>query len=263
MKDFPGTWAEYRVFDGGVLQVHRRISTPEALDWTEQTRHMFAGTYADYAFGDARRPLLRHAALHAARDRSPALAGIRVLDLATVIAGPGAARYLADYGADVLKVERPGQRRQHPRHGVPDPADGTSLYWKLVSRGKRCATVDLKTDEGRDTILRLVEDAHVVDRELPAGHPGAARPRTRRAPRAQPRPRDPPRHRLRAGRALRGAPWLRHHRRGHVGLRVDQRRARRRPAAAAHRPHRRGHRPGGRVRHDGRAVVGRGVRWST
>ena len=46
--------------------------------------------------------------------------------------------------------------------GVPDPADGTSLYWKLVSRGKRCAVVDLKTDDGRATILRLVEDAHVV-----------------------------------------------------------------------------------------------------
>ena len=51
VKDYPGTWAEYRVFDGGVLQVHRRISTPEALDWTEKTRHMFAGMYADYAFG--------------------------------------------------------------------------------------------------------------------------------------------------------------------------------------------------------------------
>jgi predicted phosphodiesterase len=51
VKDYPGTWAEYRVFDGGVLQVHRRISTPEALAWTEQTRQMFAGVYADYAFG--------------------------------------------------------------------------------------------------------------------------------------------------------------------------------------------------------------------
>ena len=51
VKDYPGTWAEYRVFEGGVLQVHRRISTPEALAWTEQTRHMYADTYADYAFG--------------------------------------------------------------------------------------------------------------------------------------------------------------------------------------------------------------------
>lgn len=51
VKDYPGTWAEYRVHEGGVIQLHRRISTPEALAWSEQTRHMFAGTYARYAFG--------------------------------------------------------------------------------------------------------------------------------------------------------------------------------------------------------------------
>jgi predicted phosphodiesterase len=51
VKDYPGTWAEYRVYEGVVLQVHRRISTPEALEWTDKTRHMFAGLYADYAFG--------------------------------------------------------------------------------------------------------------------------------------------------------------------------------------------------------------------
>ena len=51
VKDYPGTWAEYRICERGVLQVHRRISTPEALEWSEQTRHMYAGTYADYALG--------------------------------------------------------------------------------------------------------------------------------------------------------------------------------------------------------------------
>lgn len=51
VKDFPGTWAEYRVFDGGVLQVHRRISTPEALSWSERCRALYAGTYEAYAFG--------------------------------------------------------------------------------------------------------------------------------------------------------------------------------------------------------------------
>jgi hypothetical protein len=51
VKDFPGSWAEYRVFDGGVLQVHRRISAPEALEWTERTRAMFAGVYPSYSFG--------------------------------------------------------------------------------------------------------------------------------------------------------------------------------------------------------------------
>jgi 3',5'-cyclic-AMP phosphodiesterase len=51
VKDFPGTWAEYRVHEGGVLQVHRRISTPEALAWTERTRAMFGGHYPAYSFG--------------------------------------------------------------------------------------------------------------------------------------------------------------------------------------------------------------------
>jgi predicted phosphodiesterase len=52
VKDFPGTWAEYRVYDGGVLQIHRRIRAPEALAWTERTRGMFAGLYPTYAFGE-------------------------------------------------------------------------------------------------------------------------------------------------------------------------------------------------------------------
>jgi 3',5'-cyclic AMP phosphodiesterase CpdA len=51
VKDFPGAWAEYRVFEGGILQVHRRVSTPEALAWTERTRAMFGGLYPAYSFG--------------------------------------------------------------------------------------------------------------------------------------------------------------------------------------------------------------------
>ena len=51
VKDYPGTWAEYRVYDGAVAQIHHRIATPEALAWTEQTRHMYAGYYQDYALG--------------------------------------------------------------------------------------------------------------------------------------------------------------------------------------------------------------------
>ena len=52
VKDFPGSWAEYRVYEGGILQIHRRISTPDALAWTEKTRGMFGGMYAPYAFGE-------------------------------------------------------------------------------------------------------------------------------------------------------------------------------------------------------------------
>ena len=91
-----------------------------------------------------------------------ALAGIRVLDLATVIAGPGAARYLADFGADVLKIERPGAGDSIRTMGLPDPRDGTSLYWKVVGRNKRCATLDLQSPDGRDALLRLADEAHVL-----------------------------------------------------------------------------------------------------
>lgn len=51
VKDYPGTWAEYRVFEGGVLQVHRRISTPAALDWSERCRALVRGLYPAYALG--------------------------------------------------------------------------------------------------------------------------------------------------------------------------------------------------------------------
>ncbi|MEY2473579.1 MAG: 3,5-cyclic-AMP phosphodiesterase [Actinomycetota bacterium] len=51
-KDFPGAWAEYRVFEGGILQVMHRISSPDALAWTERTREMFGGLYPQYSFGE-------------------------------------------------------------------------------------------------------------------------------------------------------------------------------------------------------------------
>jgi 3',5'-cyclic AMP phosphodiesterase CpdA len=51
VKDFPGAWAEYRVFEGGILQVFRRISAPDALAWSERTRVLFAGLIHEYAFG--------------------------------------------------------------------------------------------------------------------------------------------------------------------------------------------------------------------
>lgn len=50
-KDFPGAWAEYRVYEGGVLQVLHRISSEEALEWSERCRELFAGLYPSYAFG--------------------------------------------------------------------------------------------------------------------------------------------------------------------------------------------------------------------
>ena len=50
-KDYPGVWAEYRIYEGGILQIVHRISSPEALDWTERTRAMFGGLYPSYSFG--------------------------------------------------------------------------------------------------------------------------------------------------------------------------------------------------------------------
>lgn len=51
VKDFPGSWAEYRVFEGGILQVHRRISSPGALGWSDRCRKLVSGWYPSYAFG--------------------------------------------------------------------------------------------------------------------------------------------------------------------------------------------------------------------
>ncbi|MDQ1520363.1 MAG: 3,5-cyclic-AMP phosphodiesterase, partial [Actinomycetota bacterium] len=51
VKDYPGAWAEYRLHEGGYTQIVRRIGAPAAMAWTEQTRHMFAGLYRDYALG--------------------------------------------------------------------------------------------------------------------------------------------------------------------------------------------------------------------
>ena len=49
VKDFPGTWAEYRVYEGGVMQVVHRISAPEALEWSERCRHLYSDFGLDYA----------------------------------------------------------------------------------------------------------------------------------------------------------------------------------------------------------------------
>src|SRR3954466_14830618 len=89
-----------------------------------------------------------------------ALAGLRVIDMATVFAGPGAARHLADFGADVVKVESPsgdGVRRM----GWFPPTGGDSYTWKLLGRNKRTITLDLKSARGHDALLRLVDDADV------------------------------------------------------------------------------------------------------
>jgi crotonobetainyl-CoA:carnitine CoA-transferase CaiB-like acyl-CoA transferase len=106
--------------------------------------------------------MLRHSATMTEPTAGGPLAGIRVIELATVVAGPGAAKYFADFGADVLKIERPDVGDSTRTMGFPDPRDGTSLMFKVLGRNKRCATLDLKTPDGVDALLALVEDAHVL-----------------------------------------------------------------------------------------------------
>jgi crotonobetainyl-CoA:carnitine CoA-transferase CaiB-like acyl-CoA transferase len=90
------------------------------------------------------------------------LAGLRVVDCATVVAGPGCARYLADFGADVVKVERPDGGDTTRGLGWRDPRDGETLWWKLLGRGKRCVTIDLKDPDGLAAMLRLCDEADVL-----------------------------------------------------------------------------------------------------
>ena len=95
-------------------------------------------------------------------DRSGPLADLRVVDLATVIAGPGCARYLADYGADVIKVEKPPAGDSVRAMGWTDPSDGRSMWWKIVGRNKRTIALDLKDPDDLDVMRRLVDSADVL-----------------------------------------------------------------------------------------------------
>src|SRR3954463_2348033 len=88
--------------------------------------------------------------------------------MATVIAGPGAARYLADFGADVVKVEPPGGDGTR-RMGWRDPRDGDSYMWKLVARGKRTVVLDLKSDVGLARMRALAAGADVLVENLRPG----------------------------------------------------------------------------------------------
>jgi succinyl-CoA--D-citramalate CoA-transferase len=90
------------------------------------------------------------------------LADLRVVDLSTVIAAPNCARYLADFGADVIKVERPGTGDSLRNMAWRDPRDGEGLWWKLVNRNKRTIALDIKDDDDRHTLLMLLDRSHVL-----------------------------------------------------------------------------------------------------
>lgn len=89
------------------------------------------------------------------------LSGLKVVDMATVVAGPAAAKYLADFGADVLKVEAPAGDPTR-RMGWGPEEGGDSFFWKILGRNKRCVTLDLKTTSGHERMMGLLEAADVL-----------------------------------------------------------------------------------------------------
>ena len=110
---------------------------------------------------------LKRNAVHEGERIGP-LAGIRVLELGTLIAGPFAGRMLGDLGAEIIKIEAPGQ---------PDPIrewgkaryQGRSLWWPVQSRNKKCVTLDLRLERGQELLLRLIEKADVVTENFRPG----------------------------------------------------------------------------------------------
>ncbi|MGX5714660.1 CaiB/BaiF CoA transferase family protein [Arthrobacter sp. MAHUQ-56] len=94
-------------------------------------------------------------------DGAGPLAGVRVLELGSLIAGPFAGRQMADFGAEVIKVEspsRPDPMREWGRARVNDHP----LWWSVQSRGKKCVTLDLKAPRGREIFLELCKEADVI-----------------------------------------------------------------------------------------------------
>lgn len=85
--------------------------------------------------------------------------GVRVLDAATLFAGPLAAMLLGDFGADVIKIEHP---KGDPVRTHGYAKDGINLWWKMLSRNKKAVTLNLSSPKGQELMLKLVETADVV-----------------------------------------------------------------------------------------------------
>jgi formyl-CoA transferase len=88
------------------------------------------------------------------------LAGIRVLELGSLIAGPFVGKTLADFGAEVIKVEPPGEG--DPLRKWRRMRNGTSLWWHVQARNKKSLTCDLRQPEGQEIVRRLARRSHIV-----------------------------------------------------------------------------------------------------
>ena len=127
-----------------------------------------------------------------------ALDGLKVLDVATLFAGPLAATMLGDHGADVIKIEHP---RGDPSRTHGAQRDGVGLWWKMLGRNKQAITLDLASPEGQEVFRTLAADADVVIENFRPGHARALGHRPGGAARGEPRPRARAGHRLRPVRA--------------------------------------------------------------
>ena len=100
------------------------------------------------------------------------LAGVRVLDLSTIVAGPAASMILADLGADIIKVERLGSgedgRAMGPHRGP------WGAYFTALNRGKRSIAVDIRKPAGRETVLRTRRHVRRLLREFSRRQSGGA-----------------------------------------------------------------------------------------
>ena len=89
-----------------------------------------------------------------------ALSNLRILDIGTMVAGPVACTFLADFGAEVIKVEQPGGG--DTLRGLGPFKNGESIWWCLEGRNKKSVTIDLRQKEGQDLLLRLVAKADAI-----------------------------------------------------------------------------------------------------
>ena len=110
------------------------------------------------------------------------LEGLRVLDLASFIAGPVATTVMGDYGAEVIKIEPPGegdpQRKLGQAHSIPQHP--VNFCWHMANRNKRAIVLDLKHAEGRSRVRPAAQDRRRDGGELPAQGAGAAQDALRR-----------------------------------------------------------------------------------
>ena len=96
------------------------------------------------------------------------LAGVKVVDFTQVFMGPSCTQLLGDFGADVVKIERPGSG-DISRNSFPDPDGQDNPIFLSINRNKRSISVDTRTDQGREVIARLIADADVVVSNFRAG----------------------------------------------------------------------------------------------